>query len=70
MQPLCDLRDAMPLPWLPLPLPREAEDWCASTHMADLRPTKRYYLVGSIYVLGTAIEYYINLSLVLNSLYY
>ena len=33
-------------------------------------PTKRYYLVGFVYVLGTATEYHINLSLVLNSLYY
>ena len=30
-----------------------------SAHTAHLLPTKRYYLVGSIYVLGTAAEYYI-----------
>ena len=37
-------------------------------YIANLLPTKRYYLVGSIYKLGAATEYYINLSLILNSL--
>ena len=30
--------------------------------VANLLPTKIYYLVGLIYVFGTATEYYINLS--------
>ena len=38
-------------------------------HIANLLLTKRYYLVGFIYVFGGAAIYYINhLSLVLNSL--
>ena len=58
-------------------LPREAEDFPrgdkyfnhVSLLTANLLPTKWYYLVGFIYVLGAAAECYINLSLVLNSLY-
>ena len=34
------------------PKPREGHDF--STHIRSLLPTKRYYLVGSIYVLGSA----------------
>ena len=30
--------------------------------VAYLLPTKRYYIVGLIYVFGAATEYYINLS--------
>ena len=41
----------------------------ASADIANLLPTKTYYLVRSICVLGAAMEYYINLSLVFNSLY-
>ena len=67
------------------PLPREEEDFsgggkyskgvpmpkgCASAHIANLLLTERYYSVGSIYVLWTSTQYYINLSLVLNSLYH
>ena len=53
------------------PLPREAEDFLgvasASAHIANLHPTKRCYLVGSVYVLRAATEYFINLSLLLNN---
>ena len=43
---------------------------CASAHLANLLPTKAYNLVGSIYVLRAAADYYIkHLSLVLISLY-
>ena len=43
---------------------------CFSAHIPNLLPSKRDYSVGFIYVLGTAAEHYINLSLVLNPLYY
>ena len=53
-------------------LPREVEDlpWGGKyfdhvpCYIANLLPNKRYYFLGSIYVLGAASEYYINLSLV------
>ena len=55
------------------PLPRKAEDFLRGgkyfNHVPNLLPTKRYFLVGSIYVSGAATEYYINLSVVLKSLY-
>ena len=55
----------------PLPLPREVEDFLRSgKYIADSLPTEMYHLVDFIYVLGTSTEYNINLSLVLNSLYY
>ena len=42
----------------------------ASAHIANVLPTKAYFLVGSIYVLGAATKYYINhILLILNSLY-
>ena len=41
---------------------------CLSAHIVSLIAAKRYYLVGSIYVLGFVIIHYISLSLVLNLL--
>ena len=74
---LYDLWDPMPLHWSPSTFhpnsclgKQRISLACASAHKPNLFPTKRYYLVGSIYVLGTAKEYYINLSLVSNPLYY
>ena len=52
------------------PLPKEAEDFRSGAKYFNNvlllnvpLPTKNYYLVDSIYVLGTAAECYINLSL-------
>ena len=64
-QPLCDLRDNMPPHWPP----SASHLTLADGSRANLLPTKKYYSVGSIYVLGMATEYYISLSLVLNSLH-
>ena len=57
------------------PLPRESENFLKGDKyfngVPNLLPIERYYyLVGYIYVLGTAAKYYLNLLLVLNSPYY
>ena len=59
-----DLQDAMPhhcFTWYFPPNPYQA---FASAHILSLLANKRYYLVGSIYVLDSLTEHYINFTLV------